>query len=129
MTFSYTLPVQGVFANLKDEVRFLLRDTVETDFSLADEEILYLLEDSGDRPYLAASKGATTIAAKYGQAATVASRSIGDLSISTGYKDASAEYQRLAKELRLGKKDTKTAVYFVNTESQFTIGQFDELVP
>lgn len=129
MTFSYTLPVQGVFANQKDEVRFLLRDTVETDFSLADEELLYLLEDSEDRSYLAASKGAMTIASKYAQAATVASRSIGDLSISTGYKDAASEYQRLSKELRLGKKDTKTAVYFVEAESQFTIGQFDELVP
>lgn len=129
MTYSYTLPVQGAFANRKDEVRFLLRDTVETDFSLQDEEILYLLDDSEDRVYLAASKGAMTIAAKYGQAATVSSRSIGDLSISTGYKDASAEYQRLSKELRLGKKDTKTAVYYIPAETQFTIGQFDELVP
>jgi hypothetical protein len=129
MTFSYTLPALGQFANLKDEVRFLLRDTVESSFSLADEEIQYLLGDSEDRPYLAASKGAMTIAAKYGQAATVASRSIGDLSISTGYKDASAEYQRLSKELRMGKKDTSTTAYFISTESQFTIGQFDELVP
>jgi hypothetical protein len=129
MTFSYTLPVQGQFANLKDEVRFLLRDTVESSFSLADEELLYLLDDSENRPYLAASKGAITIAAKYGQAATVASRSIGDLSISTGYKDASAEYQRLSKELRMGKKDTATRAYFIPAESQFTIGQFDELVP
>lgn len=129
MTYSYTLPVQGVFANRKDEVRFLLRDTVETDFSLQDEELLYLLDDSEDRVYLAASKGAMTIAAKYGQAASVSSRSIGDLSISSGFKDASAEYQRLSKELRLGKKDTKTAVYFIPAETQFTIGQFDELVP
>lgn len=129
MTFSYTLPVAGVYANQKDEVRFLLRDTVETTFSLADEEILYLLEDSEDRSYLAASKGALTIASKYGQAATVASRSIGDLSISSGYKDAAAEYQRLSKELRMGKKDTATVTYFIPTESQFTIGQFDELVP
>lgn len=129
MTFSYTLPVQGVYANAKDEVRFLLRDTVETDFSLQDEELLYLLEDSEDRVYLAASKGAMTIASKYGQAATVASRSIGDLSISTGYKEAASEYQRLSKELRLGKKDTATVTYFVEAESQFTIGQFDELVP
>jgi hypothetical protein len=129
MTFSYTLPAQGQFANLKDEVRFLLRDTIESSFSLADEEIQYLLGDSEDRTYLAASKGAMTIAAKYGQAATVASRSIGDLSISTGYKDASAEYQRLSKELRMGKKDTSTRAYFISTESQFTIGQFDELVP
>jgi hypothetical protein len=129
MTFSYALPVNGQYANLKDEVRFLLRDTVESSFSLADEELLYLLDDSEDRPYLAASKGAMTIAAKYGQAATVASRSIGDWSISTGYKDASAEYQRLSKELRMGKKDTATRAYFIPAESQFTIGQFDELVP
>ena len=129
MTFSYALPVAGVFPSLKDEVRFLLRDTVESDFSLADEEIAYLLEDSEDRPYLAASKGAMTIATKYGQAATVASRSIGDLSISTGYQNAASEYQRLSKELRLGKQDTKTVPYYVTTESQFSIGQFDELVP
>jgi hypothetical protein len=129
MTFSYTFPVQGFFANPKDEVRFLLRDTIESDFSLADEEILYLLEDSEDRAYLAASKGATSIAAKYGQAATVASRSIGDLSISTGYKDASAEYLRLAKELRMGRKSTTTRAFMQPSQQQFAIGQFDELVP
>lgn len=129
MTFSYALPVAGVYANQKDEVRFLLRDTVQTDFSLADEEIAYLLTDSENRSYLAASKGALTMASKYAQAASVASRSIGDLSISTGYKDAATEYQRLSKELRLGRKDTATVTYFVPAESQFTIGQFDELVP
>lgn len=129
MTFSYTLPVAGVYAAVKDEVRFLLRDTVETDFSLADEEIQYLLTDSSNRVYLAASKGATSIASKYGQAATVASRSIGDLSISTGYRDASSEYQRLAKELRLGRIDTTTSAYFISTDAQFSLTQFDELRP
>jgi hypothetical protein len=127
--FSYTLPVSGFYANAKDEVRFLLRDTIESNFSLQDEEIGYLLLDSESRIYLAASKGATNIASKYGQAATVASRSIGDLSISTGFRDASAEYQRLAIELRLGKKNTTTRAYFVETGSQFYLTQFDELRP
>jgi len=129
MTYSYNQPSSGAFADPKDEVRFLIRDTSQTDYSVTDEEIDYCLEDSGEKVYLAASKAASAIAANYSKAATTASKSVGDLSISLKYEQAAKEYRDLAKELRMGKKDTLTAVYYVSTDSQFTLGQFDELRP
>ena len=130
MTCSYNLPSAGVFPSDKDEVRFLVRDTESNDQSLQDEEILYLLEDSEDRVYLAASKAATALANNYRKAAQVASRTVGDLSISNSFKDVANEYNMLAKELRYGRKTTKTPVYFDNTGEyvsgeQFAIGQYD----
>src|SRR6056297_2851356 len=99
MTFSYTLPASGSFADPKDEVRFLVRDTTETDQSITDEEIAYLIEDSEDRVYLAASKAAKALANNYTKAAQVASRTVGDLSISNSFKDVAQEYMKLAKDL------------------------------
>lgn len=55
MTFSYTGPDgTGVFAEAKDETRFLSRDTVLTAYSIADEELMY---------YLLAEAGSTRLAA------------------------------------------------------------------
>lgn len=130
VTFSYNLPSAGAFPSDKDEVRFLVRDTEETDQSIQDEEILYLLEDSEDRVYLAASKAAFALANNYRKAAQVASRSVGDLSISNSFKDVANEYTMLARQLRYGRQTTKTAVYFDNTGeyedgNQFAIGQYD----
>jgi hypothetical protein len=126
MTFTYTDPVNGVYANPKDEVRFLLQDTVQNDFSLDDEEIYYLLKQFGDKVYLAASQGALQLSVAYAKEATIASKSVGDVSLSLSYMDTSAEYKHLSGHLRLGKIDTSLATYFVDTEMQFTTGQFDD---
>lgn len=129
MTYSYNQPVSGVFANVKDEVRFLVRDTVESEFSITDEEIEYLLEDSQDRTYLAASKAAGIIGTNYSKAASVASRSVGDLSISNSYKDSAMEYKQLSQELRYGRATTKTESFFIESDREFSIGQHDQLRP
>lgn len=129
MAFSYNLPSAGAFPTDKDEVRFLVRDTTETDQSIQDEEILYLLEDSEDRVYLAASKAAIALANNYRKAAQVASRSVGDLSISNSYKDSANEYMQLSQELRYGRSTTKTESFFVDSDREFSIGQFDQLRP
>lgn len=129
MSFSYSQPVNGVFLTPKDEIRFLLRDTVEGPFNLSDEEIVYLYEAYNDKIYLAASQGALTLSVTYAKEATVSSKSVGDLSLSLSYMDTSAEYKQLAEHLRLGKIDNTLVGYFQPSEMQFTIGQFDERRP
>lgn len=129
MTFTYTQPVAGVFPTLKDEVRFLAHDTVETDASISDDEIVYLLASYENQVYITASQVAATVAMKYGKEAAVTSRSVGDLSISVQFAETAKFYQTLADKLKLGKQDNAAKTYFIETPSQFTIGQFDELVP
>lgn len=129
MTFTYTQPVAGVFPTLKDEVRFLAQDTIETVASVSDEEIVYLLGSYSNQIYITASQLAATIAMKYGKEAAVTSRSVGDLSISVQYSETAKFYQTLADKLKLGKQDNSAITFFVSTPSQFEIGQFDELVP
>jgi hypothetical protein len=129
MTYTYTQPVAGVFPTLKDEVRFLAQDTIETVASVSDEEIVYLLGSYNNQIYITASQLAATIAMKYGKEAAVTSRSVGDLSISVQYSETAKFYQTLADKLKLGKQDNSAVTYFINTPSQFEIGQFDELVP
>jgi hypothetical protein len=129
MTYTYTQPVAGVFPTLKDEVRFLAQDTIETVASVSDEEIVYLLGSYNNQIYITASQLAATIAMKYGKEAAVTSRSVGDLSISVQYSETAKFYQTLADKLKLGKQDNSAITYFINSPSQFEIGQFDELVP
>ena len=129
MTYTYSQPVAGIFPTLKDEVRFLAQDTTETDASLSDEEIVYLLETYDNQIYITASQVAATIAMKYGKEAAVTSRSVGDLSISVQYAETAKWYQGLAAKLKLGKQDNSASVYFVDAPRQFAIGQFDELRP
>ena len=129
MTFTYTQPVAGVFPTLKDEVRFLAQDTVENSSSVSDEEIVYLLASYDNQIYITASQVAATISMKYGKEAAVTSRSVGDLSISVQYAETAKWYQTLADKLKLGKQDNSARAYFIDTPRQFSIGQFDELVP
>lgn len=129
MSFSYSEAVNGVFADPKNEVRFLLMDTIQMELSLSDEEIYYLLTQFDNKVYLAAAQGALHLAVAYAQLSAVTSKSVGDLSISLSYQNTSAEYKELAKKLRLGKMDTNLSTYFVESDSSFAIGQFDELRP
>lgn len=129
MAFTYNDPVDGVYADPKDEVRFLVMDTVETQFSLDDAEINYLLKQFDGKVYLAAAQAALTLSVAYAKEATVASKTVGDLSLSLSYMDTSAEYKHLSGHLRLGKIDNTLSVYFVDAPQQFVIGQFDELRP
>jgi len=129
MAFTYTAPVAGVYANAKDEVRFLILDTVQTQFSLSDEEINYLLKQFDDKIYVAAAQAALTLSVAYAKEATIASKTVGDLSLSLSYMDTSAEYKHLSGHLRLGKIDSNLSVYYVESDAQFAIGQFDEQRP
>lgn len=129
MSFTYTQPTAGVFATPKDEIRFLIQDTVQNQFSLSDEEILYLYTSLGNQLYLAASQAALQLSVAYAKEATIASKSVGDLSLSLSYMDTSAEYKHLAEHLRLGKIGNSLSVFYNESDSQFVMGQFDELRP
>lgn len=129
MSFSYNPPVNGVYANPKDEIRFLLSDTTENQFSLTDEEILYLYDFFNDNIYLAASQGALHLSVAYAREATIASKTVGDMSLSLSYMDTSAEYKHLSGHLRLGKIDNTLTAFFIESPRQFAIGQFDEHRP
>ena len=126
MTFSYANAVNGVYADPKDEIRFLLRDTVQNDFSLQDEELYYLLKQFNNKVYLAASQGALELSIAYAKEATIASKTVGDVSLSLSYMDTSAEYKHLQNHLRLGIIDTTLKTYFVDTDMQFSTAQFDD---
>ena len=129
MTFTYTEPVSGVYTYPKDEVRFLLMDTVETTLSLSDEEIAYLLKAHSDKVYLAASQGALHLSVSFAQQAAVTSKSVGDLSLSLSYENTAENYRALAERLRMGKIDSTLAVYNGDTsEKIFSTGQFDDYV-
>lgn len=129
MAFTYNDPVDGVYADPKDEVRFLIMDTTETQFSLDDAEINYLLKQFDGKVYLAAAQGALNLSVVYAKEATVASKTVGDLSLSLSYMDTSAEYKHLSGHLRLGKIDNQLQAFFIPSDMQFAIGQFDEIRP
>jgi len=72
--------------NLKDEVRFLVRDTDITDQLLSDEEIYYLLSIFPN-PIAAAAMGCETLSSKFSREAS--DKSVGDLRINLVEKSRS----------------------------------------
>ena len=90
----------------RDAVRFLTRDTVDTNTAtLSDEEIAWLLAENGNNAYHAAADGAEEIGAKY--ASLVQTKTVGSLSIT--YAARSASFKTLADQLRK-KAATKTTI-------------------
>jgi hypothetical protein len=129
MAFTYSEAVAGVYADPKDEVRFLVMDTVQQERSLSDEEIYYLLDFFDGSIYLAAAQGALHLSIAYAQLSAVTSKSVGDLSISLSYQNTAAEYKALSARLRLGRINNNLSVYYVDSDAQFALGQFDEHRP
>jgi len=134
MAFTYSQPVNGVFPTIKDEIRYLIGDRVQTDFSISDEEIAYLIKFFDNLTYSAASKAAESIAIEYSKQAN-SSRSVGDLSLSTSYQSTADAYMRLSNSLLEGPGSTYHQAYFIPVADQnvssplFTLGQFDERRP
>lgn len=83
----------------KDEVRWMVGDTTDTDPLVQDEEINFVLAQyppaNGKPAWLAAARTADSIAAKF---ARKANRSIGNLSIQA--KQQRDHYRELASDLR-----------------------------
>lgn len=88
--------------NLKDEVRFLLRDTDSTDQLLSDEEIYYLLTIFPN-PIASAAMGCESLSGKYARDAT--DKTVGDLKInltekSKAFRDQASRLWILSKQYR-----------------------------
>lgn len=120
----------------KDLVRFLLRDTIESDQLLSNEEVDFLVA-TWVSPYEAARNGALTLMARFTRQADL-SRSVGDLSISESFGGRAAEYLALSETIadqrnRLSPPTPwvsdgnlqKTDVRVDLNQSDFRLGQFD----
>lgn len=88
--------------NVKDEVRFLLRDTDSADQLLSDEEIYYLLSIFPN-PIAAAAMGCETLSSKYARDAS--DKTVGDLKInltekSKAFRDQASRLWILSKQHR-----------------------------
>jgi hypothetical protein len=90
-------------ANNRDSVRFLIGDTDTTKQQLTDEEIAFLLTQSGDNVYLAGASACYAIAADY---ARLVDKEVGDLVID--YSQRVEHYMTLGKQLekQASKKST-----------------------
>ena len=80
----------------RDAVRFLIRDTNESDQLLSDEEIAWLLSQNGSNVYKAAVAGAFTVSASFSDQAVT--KTVGALSLS--YQARSENYKNIARDLK-----------------------------
>ncbi len=92
MAWSYSGKPEA--SNPKDQVRFLVQDTDQTDQLLSDEEITFLLDLEGGA-LKAATKAAETIAAKF---ARKCDESVGQVKVSFSQKFK--QYSELAAKLK-----------------------------
>jgi hypothetical protein len=101
MTFSYTEPdiTTGLYADPKDEVRYLSADIVQTPYSATDEEIAYLLGKNNDDVILAAAEAFDRRADKYKDRAKQVKR-VGDLQIANDYTQIGIDLNSAATKLR-----------------------------
>lgn len=86
-------------ARVIDEVRFLSGDTDSENPQATDSEILYLLTEWNDDPYIAAAAVCESAASK-SSAKADQSKSVGDLSISTQYGAQASAFASRARSLR-----------------------------
>lgn len=129
MAYTYTEPVNGVFADPVSEVRFLLGDTVPAaPFSLSDAEIQYLLDKPNANTHTAASDAAYQMGTRYIKQSATTSKTVGNLSLSVNYGELGKQYYALATSLRAGGDTGLSAAPAYDTdycEPQFRLGQFD----
>lgn len=114
MTWSYN----SSLASDKDKVRLLTGDTDTTDQLLQDEEINYLLTETGN-VLLAAGRAARAIAAKF---ARQADKEVGDLRVSLSQK--AEAYRKLADDLEKRADDLEKRAGSVSIPSLADQGDF-----
>ena len=107
----------------RDEVRFILGDTVESKQSLQDGEIDYLLRD-GTSTNLAAILGAEALAQRH-SAMSATSKSFGDVTLSYSHGETAGRYLALAARLRRGSSRTFAPIMSDPGEAVFTVGMDD----
>lgn len=114
----------------RDLVRFLLGDRTQTDQSLSDEELDYLITEHTVQgtvyPYRAASEAAGIIANRYiGMSSSM--KKVGDLTLETHYAEQAGAFSALAERLLRGRTGYAVGApqFFDTTASVFRIGQMD----
>jgi hypothetical protein len=90
----------------KDEVRFLIGDTDDTDELLQDEEIDYLVLEFGS-PTLAAANACQALAAKFSRR-SIDEKAVGDLRLK--YADRAAMFRTQAERLFVASGGSSSAV-------------------
>lgn len=110
MSWSYN----SNLATDKDKVRLLVGDTDTTDQLLQDEEINYLLTETGN-VLLAASRAAKAIAAKFSRQAN---KTVGDLRIDLSQK--AEAYHKLADNLEQRAKSVSVPSFTDQGDFLFT---------
>lgn len=129
MTWNYTLPTAGAWADQVSQLRFLVRDTVQRPQSLSDEEVQLLIAEWQAAHqgvdldvYEVASQLADAMADSYSSAAAV-TKKVGDTSLTRSYSGESDRYRALAR--RLASKAQRPRMHGIGLASQPALpGQF-----
>jgi hypothetical protein len=98
MSWTYTDSPGSV---ARDRIRFLVGDTKQTSASLSDDEIAFLIAETGNVPdqYEAAAQAAEAMAAKM-TALSATSKKVGDLSLTSDNGQSASGYLTRAAALR-----------------------------
>jgi len=130
MTFSYNSPPETP----KDEVRFWSTDTVQSVFSVSDEDITYLLGQLDGNVIEAAAVVADRIADYWSSSSTASGGAvkIGPFSVEGDRSgaDLEASWRALARRLRSGSSDGSVVfgsagLFTGSKDPEFTVGMMD----
>lgn len=106
MTWTYDGPTDGAWATVRDRVRFLTTDTVQSAQSVSDEEIAALEAELAEvlgtpvDPYALAAAVADAMADRYEVVAMTESKAVGNSSLSRSFSDRASRFRLLASRLR-----------------------------
>lgn len=135
MAWTYTPASGGVFAQVKDEIRFRIGDTSRTLYSLSDEDVAVIVKDLTDEGSTPAVGDVGEAAARVAEAMaerierdTVTSKKVGATSISREFAGRAEALRRIANRLRGGgsKADMVGLIQDADApEAVFTMGMFD----
>ena len=129
MTWTYSADPSS---HVKDQVRWLVQDTIDSDPQVQDEEIYFVLGQFNQEPYRAAIEVAGSLAARYVREAQSVSKSVGGLSLSKTYGDLASKYERLANDLRLRARSFSPPVPSADPNAlgaELRVGEFDRYSP
>lgn len=93
MSFTYS---SDPSTSTRNEVRFLINDTVSADAFFSDEELDYLITEWGTNVYEISRAACEVLSSRFARLADSTSKSVGDISVSESYSAKSKQYQDLA---------------------------------
>lgn len=121
MSWTYT---QNPGSIPRDRIRFLIGDTTQSPTSLSDDELAYLLTESGNNTEMAAANAADLWAGKFA-GLSASSKSVGDLQIAQDHAGACARLSATASRLRARYGGIGVALMFDTSPNVFAVGMDD----